>query len=74
MSCDIVQPQTGQAEARLNESHTCHFSTLLKLPPISKNSNRLFLFLLGYNCALNCGNWESMGEQDGESETMGSTP
>ena len=29
-------------------------------------------FLVGHNWILNCGNWESIGEQDGE--TMGSTP
>ena len=30
------------------------------------------LILVGHNWILNCGNWESIGEQDGE--TMGSTP
>ena len=29
-------------------------------------------FLVGHNWILNCGNWESIGEQNGE--TMGSTP
>ena len=47
------------------------FFLLLKLPQI-KNRIGASLFLVGHNWILNCGNWESIGEQDGE--TMGGFP
>ena len=50
------------------------FFLLLKLPQMKKNRIGVTLpfFLVGHNWILNCGNWESIGGQDGE--TMGSTP
>ena len=50
------------------------FFLLIKLPQLKKNRIGVALpfFLVGHNWILNCGNWKSIGEQDGE--TMGSTP
>ena len=50
------------------------FFLLLKLPQIKKIGLEWHFqfFLVGHNSILNCGNWKSIGEQDGE--TMGSTP
>ena len=48
--------------------------TITKTSPNKTHRSGVALpfFLVGHNWILNCGNWEPIGEQDGE--TMGSTP
>jgi len=56
------------------KKHVYSLLPITKTPP-NKKKGLVWHFrfiLVGHNWILHCGNWESIGEQDGE--TMGSTP